>query len=53
MFQARLKELLLHEGNLWMDGIHVFKYSLAFILEIAVYNGTEIQKDVKSLDPLK
>ena len=38
MLQARLEELLLHEGNLWMDGIHVFKYFLAFILEIAVDN---------------
>ena len=36
MLQARLEELLLHEGNLRMNRIHVFKYFLAFILEIPI-----------------
>ena len=41
--QARLEELLFHEGNLRMSGIQIFKYFLAFILEVAIGNGTKSQ----------
>ena len=48
MLQARLEEFLLHEGNLGMDRIHVFKYFLAFILEIPIDDWTESKKLCKT-----
>ena len=42
MLQARLEELLLHEGDVCVDWLHVLKHLPSIVLKLLVVDGARI-----------
>ena len=41
VFQARLEELLLHEGDVSVDWLHVLKHLLSVVLKLLIVDRTK------------